>query len=185
MSDERIVRLVDEAERVAVGMRMLARSLPNQDVLANELQGAGDLISAAHTRVRAELLRMTDRDLTVSAVDLTPRVVGRLRVEPSTRSAYLDGDLVEMSNMEFEILCVLAEDPVRVWKKADLYARVWGGKLTGQKTRTVDSHLCRLRNTLGGPPWVANRWGVGYSLLPASAIARPRQLEAATNGSGS
>jgi DNA-binding response OmpR family regulator len=47
---------------------------------------------------------------------------------------------------------------------------VWNTAYTGTRSRTLDSHLCRLRLKLGGPPWIANRWGQGYSLLPASPV---------------
>ena len=43
---------------------------------------------------------------------------------------------------------------------------VWGYSAP-QRTRTLDSHACRLRQKLaseGGDGWIANRWGHGYKL---------------------
>ena len=61
----------------------------------------------------------------------------------------------------------LADDPARVFSKAELLRAVWGYGSCGS-TRTVDSHASRLRRKLdldGGRRWVINVWGVGYRLL--------------------
>jgi DNA-binding response OmpR family regulator len=78
----------------------------------------------------------------------------------------LRGEPVELSAKEFALLRVLAVEPARVWSKEDLLRTVWGFRSMG-RTRTVDSHACRLRRKLGvhGDRYIVNVWGVGYRLL--------------------
>ncbi len=72
---------------------------------------------------------------------------------------------------------MLAAEPSRVWSKEELLRTVWGYRSMG-RTRTIDSHACRLRRKLGvdGDRYVVNVWGIGYRLLDPVA---PVELEAA------
>jgi DNA-binding response OmpR family regulator len=77
--------------------------------------------------------------------------------------------------MEFALLCALAADPGRVFTKEELLRDVWGFQSAG-RTRTLDSHACRLRHRLcaHGDHFVINVWGVGYRLTDppgADAVA--------------
>ena len=78
----------------------------------------------------------------------------------------LHGPRVVLSQKEFALLRVLAAEPSRVWSKEELLRTVWGYQSLG-RTRTIDSHACRLRRKLGvhGDRYVVNVWGVGYRLL--------------------
>jgi len=62
--------------------------------------------------------------------------------------------------MEFSLLTTLASDPRRVFTKDELLRDVWGFRAPG-RTRTVDSHACRLRRKLSehGAQAVVNVWG--------------------------
>ena len=69
--------------------------------------------------------------------------------------------------MEFELLRELATDPTRVFAKDELMKAVWGYDAP-TRTRTLDSHACRLRTQAqreGADGYIANRWGHGYTLL--------------------
>jgi DNA-binding response OmpR family regulator len=62
---------------------------------------------------------------------------------------------------------MLARDPHRVFSKEQLLREVWGIR-TRVRTRTLDSHVSRLRVKLSDDPrdrFVVNVWGVGYRLL--------------------
>jgi DNA-binding response OmpR family regulator len=94
--------------------------------------------------------------------------VGELTIDPATRRVALAGRPVHLSAKEFSLLYALAQDPVRVYPKADLLRDVWG-YVTPGSTRTVDAHACRLRRKLAGGsrPYVLNVRGVGYRLTEA------------------
>jgi DNA-binding response OmpR family regulator len=98
---------------------------------------------------------------------------GALEIDPASRTVRLHGRPVELSQKEFALLRVLAAEPARVWSKEELLRTVWGYQSLG-RTRTIDSHACRLRRKLGvaGDRYVVNVWGIGYRLLdPVAPVA--------------
>jgi DNA-binding response OmpR family regulator len=163
---------VQHAVRIdTLGAQLLAASRREQPpAIAAALAAAGAQLRATHARLHADLVFLAQRpeQRAVLAPDTTPLVVGALRVDRAARAAWLDGRPLALSNLEYELLCVLAGDPQRLFTKAQLYRAVWNGDFTQRRSRTLDSHLCRVRSKLGGKPWVQNRWGAGYSLLPAA-----------------
>ena len=102
---------------------------------------------------------------------------GALEIDPAAHTARLHGRPIALSQKEFALLRVLAAEPSRVWSKEELLRTVWGYRSMG-RTRTIDSHACRLRRKLGvdGDRYVVNVWGIGYRLLDPVA---PAELEAA------
>jgi DNA-binding response OmpR family regulator len=70
---------------------------------------------------------------------------------------------VELSAVEYRLLCHLAAEPTRVFTRGELLRNVWA---YCTPSRTVDSHACRLRQKLstGREKFVINVWGVGYRL---------------------
>ena len=92
---------------------------------------------------------------------------GGLVVDRVTRSVELRGEPVHLAGKEFELLWRLASEPHRVFTKEELLREIWGFR-SRCRTRTLDSHVCRLRRKLArgaGERYVVNVWGVGYKLL--------------------
>lgn len=98
------------------------------------------------------------------------RRVGALQVDAAAREVRLRGEAVDLSGKEFALLCALTADPTRVFTKRELLCEVWAFRSEG-RTRTLDSHACRLRAKLGvhGDRFVVNVWGVGYRLVDRAA----------------
>ncbi|HEY1713179.1 MAG TPA: response regulator transcription factor [Solirubrobacteraceae bacterium] len=92
--------------------------------------------------------------------------VGALELDPMSREAWVDGEVVHLTNKEFALALRLAAEPTRLFTRAELLAEVWGFQSAGT-TRTLDSHASRLRRklSLGGRRFVINVWGIGYRLL--------------------
>ena len=93
--------------------------------------------------------------------------VGELVVDRVTRAVTLRGEPVHLAGKEFLLLEKLATDPPRVFTKDELLRDVWGFR-SHCRTRTLDSHVSRLRSKLRRLPqdrWVVNVWGVGYKLV--------------------
>ena len=98
--------------------------------------------------------------------------VGVLSVDHRAHEVRVGDRLVALSGKEFELLCALIADPTRVITKRELLRDVWG--VRGEtRTRTLDSHACRLRGKLAaadpGRRLVINVWGVGYRLCDSEA----------------
>ncbi len=98
--------------------------------------------------------------------------VGDLRIDRSARTATVAGELVHLSNREFDVLTTLAERPNQVVPFKELYERVWG--FSGMRGRTADSHIQCVRDKLAaagsGVELQAVR-GVGRRLSPGGPTA--------------
>ena len=78
----------------------------------------------------------------------------------------LDGEEVQLTPLEFEILLSMARDPGVVFTREQLMDRVWGYR-DYAGGRVVDSHVARIRRKLGEdgaePRFVRTVHGVGYA----------------------
>jgi DNA-binding response OmpR family regulator len=93
---------------------------------------------------------------------------GPLSIDHRSRQVRVGDIAVRLAGREFELAAKLASDPRRVFTKTELLRDVWGIRTSGIRTRTVDSHACRLRRKLeaaGAENVVVNDWGKGYRLL--------------------
>lgn len=90
---------------------------------------------------------------------------GELEINLAARSVRLAGQKVELTAKEMELLWYLAKHPGRAFSREQLLEAVWGYDYFGD-TRTVDTHIKRLRQkTAGGQggTWdIRTVWGVGY-----------------------
>jgi DNA-binding response OmpR family regulator len=118
--------------------------------------------STSYVLLRAVLESLMRR--TVEAVTSRHMHVGRLHIDLAARTVEIDGTVVCLSPMEFELLITFAADPLRVFSRDDLGRCIWRSEISG---RTIDSHVCRLRTRLvnaGAGTVLVNRWGHGWSL---------------------
>ena len=88
-------------------------------------------------------------------------------VDLDARTVNLDEAPVELTSHEFNVLAYLVERPDRAITRKQLadHALPESGSRYG---RTVDSHMCRIRNKLGdeASEHIKTVWGVGYKFLP-------------------
>ena len=91
-----------------------------------------------------------------------PLVRGGLRISSAERSVKLDGQEVDLTPKEYELLVLLASHPGWVFKREVLLQQVWGDSYEGFD-RTIDNHITRLRKKLGPVgEKIDTVWGVGY-----------------------
>jgi DNA-binding response OmpR family regulator len=90
-----------------------------------------------------------------------------LRVDTVQRTAEIDGQPLDLTYLEFELLAHLVAHPHRVHTRDQLVTTVWGYGQVGDG-RTVDVHIARLRRKLGaehrGAIQTVRR--VGYKYVP-------------------
>ena len=90
---------------------------------------------------------------------------GTLRVDLGNYQATLNGEKINLTKKELELLWTLASSPGRAFSRESLLNQLWGYDYFGD-SRTVDSHIKRLRQKLDAHPhpgWsIATIWGVGY-----------------------
>jgi two-component system phosphate regulon response regulator PhoB len=87
---------------------------------------------------------------------------GRLRIDPGAHRVFVDGSEVVLTALEFRLLSTFLARRGRVQSREVLLADVWGIE-ADITTRTVDTHVKRLREKLGGcGAYVETLRGVGY-----------------------
>ncbi len=88
-----------------------------------------------------------------------------LQIDRDAFTVYANGELLELTLKEFELLCALYDNAGRVLSRDQLLTRVWGYDYYGDE-RTVDSHIARLRTKLGsyGATHLKTVYGMGYKL---------------------
>jgi len=92
-------------------------------------------------------------------------VEGNIRIDKQGRHLYVDGDLVETTVKEFDLLLYMMENKGKVLSKDELFTRIWGfDSLSEIQTLTV--HIKWLREKLERDPkkpiHIQTVWGVGY-----------------------
>jgi len=108
-------------------------------------------------RVRAVLRRRTPSGERVRVVEHGP-----LRVDPESHRASVAGREIVLTAKEFQLLLALMTRPGRVLTRERLLDEVWGSDIT-VTSRTIDTHLKRLREKLGeAGSLVETVRGVGY-----------------------
>ena len=93
-----------------------------------------------------------------------PRSYGDLRVEPENRRITQNGQALELTATEYEVLLVLLAHAGSVVRKTDLMQWALGRRLEAYD-RTLDMHISNLRKKLGNddPPRIETVRGLGYS----------------------
>lgn len=89
-------------------------------------------------------------------------VIEGLEIEDSSRSVYVDGQEVDLTPKEFELLCLFVKNPRRVFSREQLLNAVWGYDYKSDD-RTVDTHIKTLRESLKDyRRFIKTVWGTGY-----------------------
>jgi len=88
-----------------------------------------------------------------------------LEINIDGRTVSRDGQIVNLSPKEFDLLALLASNPRRVYEREALLRNVWGYEYMGE-SRTVDVHIQRLRQKIetdpSEPRFLATVRNIGY-----------------------
>ena len=120
-------------------------------------------------RVKA-VLRRTGTDQILPGAHQTVEFEG-LKIDPKTREVIVQGNRVELTATEFNLLYFLAENPRQVFSRDQLLEKVWGySEYVDPSTVTV--HIRRLREKIeiepSDPTRLVTVWGVGYKFEPGA-----------------
>lgn len=149
-------------------LMLTSKSEEVDKVLGLEI-GADDYLSKPFSirefiaRVKAILRRVesiqkeigSDSDITASD----------LKIDVSKRKVTLDGNRIELTPKEFDLLHLLASHPGKTYNREQLLNILWGYQYNGYE-HTVNSHINRLRTkiepNISEPKYILTTWGVGY-----------------------
>jgi DNA-binding response OmpR family regulator len=123
-------------------------------------------------RVRA-IFRRIELQGQVASAEASPPVLedGALRVDLGEHVASVEGRPIELTPKEFDLLAMLVRYAGRAFARDYLLDKVWDYDYGGVDTRTVDTHVLRLRKKLGPlGDRIETVWGVGYRFSKAPAL---------------
>ena len=168
MNGSEVCRELRAAGRTVPILMLTARGSEADRVRGLEI-GADDYVSKPFSirevlaRVSA-LLRRVEMDTPAPDEDET-LVSGALAVRPAERRVSLDGEAVELTTKEFDLLVLLARQPGRAFSRQEILDKVWGYQFNGY-AHTVNTHINRLRAKIepdpASPVYVQTVWGTGY-----------------------
>jgi two-component system alkaline phosphatase synthesis response regulator PhoP len=149
---------------------MLTARIDDMDKIVGLELGADDYITKPFNprevvaRVRSVLRRTYSGGGT-----LTSRVlqIGALIMDLDRHEVLLDGESIELTATEFNLLKVLLENPGYAFTRSELIERALGYEYEGSE-RTLDSHMRNLRRKIEPDPdqaiYIQTIYGVGYRL---------------------
>jgi len=164
-------------ERTLTPVLMLTARSEEADVILGLEVGADDYLRKPFrmrelmARVRA-MLRRQELDQAgfiegSGSVGTDTTTVGNISVSPSMRTAAVNGEELDLTPKEFDLLALFVKNPGRAFSRDYLLERIWSNEYE-VTDRTVDTHVQRLRKKLNTEAdAIRTVWGIGYKLQPA------------------
>ena len=170
-----VLRQIRQSTLDAVPVLMLTARDEEVDRVVGLEVGADDYLTKPFgmrelvARVRA-LLRRVERVQRILEADRAGAGAsisyGPLTLDSDAHRAALDGESLELTRTEFELLHLLLRNPGRAFNRTYLLDTVWGEHYVAGD-RSVDNAVLRLRKKLGHlGDAIETVWGVGYRLAP-------------------
>ena len=146
---------------------MLTAKSEDADKLMGFESGADDYLTKPFNilELKARVRALLRRAAGVQRSQGSLLTVGKITLNTEERVAIRDGETVDLTAKEYDLIELLMRNPRRVYSRENLMNVVWGYTYTGDY-RTVDVHIRRLREKLeenpAEPDHIMTKWGVGY-----------------------
>ena len=146
---------------------LLTAKVDDMDKLMGFDHGADDYLTKPFNilELKARVRALLRRAAGVQRSQGSLLTVGKLTLNTEERVAIRDGEPVELTAKEYDLIELLMRNPRRVYSRENLMNVVWGYAYAGDY-RTVDVHIRRLREKLeknpAEPEYIMTKWGVGY-----------------------
>lgn len=155
----------------SIPILVLSAKTADMDKIQGLITGADDYVTKPFNplevmaRVRS-LLRRSEGQMTNDQPDILN--VGPLQINKDSHEVKtINGDLIQLTALEFGILYLLASHPNRVFSADDIFERVWQQESV-VSAKTVMVHVSHLRDKIeaatGGEKVIETVWGVGYKV---------------------
>ena len=155
-------------------MPQSSRKFEETDRIVGLEMGADDYLPKTFStrellaRLRAVTRRSFQTDPKSKAPVETPIITGALRIDPASRNAYLDGEELQLTPVEFDLLVYLARAAGRVLSRDYLLDEV-AGRDYEVFDRSIDVHISSLRRKLKDDPksprFIKTVRSMGYMFL--------------------
>lgn len=152
---------------------MLTARSEDADKIIGLESGADDYITKPFNilelkaRIRALIRRAGMASAGNKSQERETLTAGHITLDLAKRVAIKNGEVIDLTVKEFDLLELLMRNPGRVYSRENLLDLVWGYEYQGDY-RTVDVHIRRLREKIelnpASPRLIMTKWGVGYYL---------------------
>lgn len=165
-----VMRVIREKSTVPI-IIMSAKDTDSDKTLGLGL-GADDYITKPFSvtemlaRIKANIRRSTQY-ITSNEKSQPILEKGNLHMNLNDYSVTKNGNKLELTSKEFEILKLLLQNEGKVYTKEQIYSLVWNDAYLGDEN-AVNVHISRLRNKIEDnprePQYIITVWGIGYKL---------------------
>jgi len=176
--DGRTTVAVNSPQSFATASRSAARTLPPRDrgfAAVSPLRPRRTGVVSPNSPARRDAEAARRRALQATAVSPSSPSLApsdSLVIDLFGRRVRIDGQDVDFTYKEFELLAQLARDARRTISRTELMETVWADSPEGTGERTVDVHVRRVRTKLGRyRRLISTVRGAGYRLDPGSDVA--------------
>jgi len=159
------------AQRIRKDMRLevpiiflTARDSEN-DLLTGFNLGADDYITKPFSvrALQARIKAVLKRNKTIPAEEvITSLNVGEIIIDFESKRLIIGNKKIELTRKEYEIICLLAKSPGRIFSREEILRRIWESDVI-VIDRTVDVNMTRLRRKMEEyGSYIRNKPGFGY-----------------------
>ena len=172
MSGFKLAEVIRRDKKLTTPIIFLTAKDTENDLLTGFNIGADDYmakpfsIKELQARVQAILMRSLQGGLDFEESQIE---IGTLLIDLDAKQVFVDGEPIDLTKKELEILILLARDPSKVFSREEILDRVWREDVFVME-RTIDVHITRIRKKLRGSGIkIINRSGFGYCLVEEEA----------------
>ncbi len=172
MSGFKLAEVIRRDKKLTTPIIFLTAKDTENDLLTGFNIGADDYmakpfsIKELQARVQAVLMRSLQGGLDFEESQIE---IGTLLIDLDTKQVFVNGEPIDLTKKELEILILLARDPSKVFSREEILDRVWRDDVFVLE-RTIDVHITRIRKKLRGSGIkIINRSGFGYCLVEEEA----------------
>ena len=165
-----VMRRLREADRDRIAVILLTAKGEESDRVVGLRLGADDYVVKPFSP--AELVARVDavlRRFDTSPAQESSLAMDELEIDPAARRVFVEGNEVQLTQREFDVLLFLARHPGQVFSRNQLMDAIWQYSFYTD-TSTVTVHIRRLRAKIEADPSRPRRiqtvWGVGYRFQP-------------------
>lgn len=157
----------------SIPILMLSAKVEDMDKIIGLTTGADDYMEKPFNplelvaRVKALLRRSTMQNTDSNILLEDQLLIHSLVINKKKHTVKIEGSLLNLTPIEFEIIYLLASNPGRVYSSEEIFERVWNEEAYGV-SKTVMIHISNLRKKIedatNGEKIIQTVWGVGYKI---------------------
>lgn len=168
LPDDTGLSLCQEMRQTDVMIMMLSSMTDTSYILEAFDKGADDYITKPFDlqilKARIEALFRRGSSTNISSNHNNSLVLDNLKINFYRREVILNNRSIPLTALEFDLLYFLANNPNRVWDRAELISAIWNKDDYDGDDRKVDIHIGRIRKKIGdlSGDFIKTVWGRGY-----------------------